>query len=146
MQHSSIFISILFLELYTLKSSQKDSLLMNVLIINVSSMNVLGISLFPINVLNISVFSVNVSSIRVFPMNVLNTSVCPLWTSAASACSQWTSSASTCPLRTFSFLIVLNECLLGRLSLRYAEISMRNTSKCACVIQEGFLNLCCKFK
>ena len=28
--------------------------------------------------------------------------------------------------------------LLGRPSLRYAEMSMRNTSKCACVIQEVF--------
>ena len=36
--------------------------------------------------------------------------------------------------------------LLGRLNLRYAEMSMRNTSKCACVIQEVFLNLCFKIK
>jgi len=28
--------------------------------------------------------------------------------------------------------------LLGRPSLRFAEMSMRNTSKCACVIQEVF--------
>ena len=28
--------------------------------------------------------------------------------------------------------------LLGRQSLRYAEGSMRNTSKCACVVQEVF--------
>ena len=28
--------------------------------------------------------------------------------------------------------------LLGRLSLRYAEMSMRNTSKCTCLIKEGF--------
>ena len=28
--------------------------------------------------------------------------------------------------------------LLGRMSLCYAAMSMRNTSKCACVIQEGF--------
>ena len=36
--------------------------------------------------------------------------------------------------------------LLGRPSLRFAEMSMRNTSKCACVIQKIFLNLCFKFK
>ena len=36
--------------------------------------------------------------------------------------------------------------LLGRPSLRYAEMSMRDTSKCACVIQEFFLNLFFKFK
>ena len=36
--------------------------------------------------------------------------------------------------------------LLGRLSLRYAVMSMRNTSKRGCVIQEVFLNLCFKFK
>ena len=31
--------------------------------------------------------------------------------------------------------------LLGRRSLRFAEMSMRNTSKCACVIQEVFFKL-----
>ena len=36
--------------------------------------------------------------------------------------------------------------LLGRPSLSYAEMSMRNTSKCASVIQEVFYNLCFKFK
>ena len=36
--------------------------------------------------------------------------------------------------------------LLGRPSLRFAEMSMRNTSKCTSVIQEVFLNLCFKFK
>ena len=36
--------------------------------------------------------------------------------------------------------------LLGRPNLRYAVMSMRNTSKCACVIQEVFLTLCFKFK
>ena len=36
--------------------------------------------------------------------------------------------------------------LLGRLSLHYTEMSMRNTSKSTCVIQEVFLNLCIKFK
>ena len=35
---------------------------------------------------------------------------------------------------------------LGRPSLRFAEMSMRNTSKCASVIQKVFLNLCLKFK
>ena len=35
--------------------------------------------------------------------------------------------------------------LLGRPNFRYAVMSMRNTSKCACVIKEGFLNLCFKF-
>ena len=33
--------------------------------------------------------------------------------------------------------------LLGRPSLRFAEMSMQDTSKCACVIQEVFLN--CSF-
>jgi len=36
--------------------------------------------------------------------------------------------------------------LLGRPRLLFAEMSMRNTSKCACVIQEVFFNLCFKFK
>ena len=36
--------------------------------------------------------------------------------------------------------------LLGRPSLCYAVMSMRNNSKCARVIQEVFLNLCFKFK
>ena len=35
--------------------------------------------------------------------------------------------------------------LLGRPNLRYAVMSMRNTSKCACVTKEGFLNLCFMF-
>ena len=35
---------------------------------------------------------------------------------------------------------------LGRPSLRHAEMGIRNTSKCACLIQEVFLNLCLKFK
>ena len=35
--------------------------------------------------------------------------------------------------------------LLGRPSLRYAVMSMRNTSKCACKIQV-FLHLCFKYK
>ena len=36
--------------------------------------------------------------------------------------------------------------LLGRPSLSYAVMSMRITSKCACIKQEVFLNLCFKFK
>ena len=36
--------------------------------------------------------------------------------------------------------------LLGRPSLRFAELSMSNTSKCASVIQKVFLILCFKFK